>query len=317
MPNKGVKIKNERGETKMRKISFLVLILILTMLFVACGGGEDETATRVTNDSSGEATVESNVETTPETSTEPPTKANYKERTIIIGTMHYPPFEIVADGNFSGPGTETVIEVFNRLGYDYEIQDLPWARMLEMMQSGDLDIITDVYITAERSEYLTYSKIPYGTFPQTFFTLKSSGIKFDGNLDSIKDYTIGITRGYAYGEMFDAALKNGEIKYDESDTATNLFDKLANSRVDIVADTSYTGNAMIKELNKENEIIMLEPYFDSLFSYIAVSKANNLDALQAEYDSTLREVIADGTLTKIFEKYDMGEIADIIIAEAQ
>lgn len=300
----------------MRKINFLTLLLILVLIVSACGGGEDETATRVTSEPE---TTTTEPETSEPEMTEPETmsKASYKDRTILVGTMHYPPFETVVDGEFGGPGTDVVMEVFNRLGYDYKIEEFPWARMLDMMQSGELDVIVDAYITPERSAYMTYSEIPYGSFPQAFFARKDANIEFDGSLNSINNYTIGITRGYAYGEMLDAAIKNNEVTYEEADSAVTLFEKLVNNRVDIAADTSYTGSAMIKELGAEDKIIMLEPYFDSLFSYIAFSKANNLDPLKEEYDVKLKEVIEDGTLKSIFEKYDMADIADIIIEEVQ
>jgi polar amino acid transport system substrate-binding protein len=183
------------------------------------------------------------------------------------------------------------------------------------MESGELDILQDTFLTSERQVFMDYSEIPYATFPQTLFTLKNSGIKFDGNLESIKDYVVGITRGFSYGESFDAAIKNGLFVYEESSDINNLFTKLMNNRVDLIADAIYTGRDTIIKMGKENEIIVLEPFFDNLFSYVTFSKANNLEPLRDEYDKTIKTLIENGNMKEIYDKYEMGDMLEIMIKE--
>lgn len=278
---------------KWTKIVFYVLILVLAF---GCSSHTGEP-------------VEPS---TPEESVD---KTDYKNRTIQIGNMHYPPYETVIDGQHSGPGIDTMKEVFNRMGYTYEIKEIKWETMIEMMKTGDLDVIVDAYVTPERSEFLDYSLVPYGVFPQALFAKKDSGIVFDGNLESLKDYSIGITRGYAYGPKLDPLIESNALKFEGSDDSKSVFRKLKNGRVDLVADTPFTGNALIEELGVKDKVVMLSPYFDNLYSYIAFSKANTLAPLRDEYDKTLGEVFEDGTLKKIFAKYTMDDIADSMIEE--
>lgn len=298
----------------MRKLNFLAILLIIMLMVSACGGGEDETATRVTNEPAANTTTTEEPETA---APEPEMKASYKERTIQVGTMHYPPFEIVDNGAYKGPGMEVLMAALDYLGYDYVVKDYPWARMLDSMETGELDMMIDAYITPERQGFMYYSQIPYGTFPQALYALKDSNISFDGDLNSLKDYTVGVTRGYSYGTNFDTAMNNQVFTSDESDTVQSLFEKLAGGRVDLAADTYYSGQATLPEMGLEDKVVLVEPFFDSLYSYVVFSKANDLEPLRDEYDDALRALIANGTMKEIFDKYEMGDILEIMLEDVE
>jgi len=283
----------------MYKKALLAIMLIFVMTMSACNGSDEVQIELPNND------------------TETEVKEHYTDRVINIGTIHAPPFELIDNGEYKGPGIEVVIAVLDHLGYEYLIQDYPWVRNIEMMKTGENDILVDAFITPERREFLFYSEIPYGILPQAFFALNETNIVFDGDFESLTKYTIGITRGYSYGEAFDAALKNSVITYSESNNAENLYTKLINNRVDLVADNVHSGKEVIANMGEEDRFTILKPYFDNLFSYVVFSKANNLGPLKEEYDEALKALIADGTIKEIFVKHGIDDLFDTMLQEVK
>ncbi len=245
----------------MTKNTLLLTFLIFVFLLTACGNNNEPLEQIDENNSNDVQTIDQQDE-----------KEDYMNRVINVGTIHAPPYEMVENTEYSGPGIEIVIAVLESLEYEYTIQDYPWIRNLEMMEAGDLDMLVDAYITPERQAFAYYSQIPYGIFPQALFTCSDSTITFNGDLSSLKDYTIGIIRGYSYGAQFDTALKDYTINFSESNNARNMFIKLENNRIDLAADNLHEGREIIAELGKEDKFVILKPYFDTLFSYVIFSK---------------------------------------------
>ncbi len=281
----------------MYKKTLLGILLIFLMTMSACKGSDEVKITQPNND-----TV---------------VKKHYSNRVINIGTFHYPPFELIDNDEYKGPGIEVIIAVLDYLGYEYLFHDYPWTRNLDMIKTGEIDMLVDTFITPERREFVFYSEIPYGILPQAFFTMSDSNIEFDGDFKSLSKYTIGITRGYSYGHEFDKALKNSIITYSKSNNAENLYTKLINNRVDLVADSVYSGKEVIAKMGAEHRFTIIKPYFDNLFSYVTFSKANDLEPLKEEYDEALKTLIADGTVKNIFAKYGIEDLFDTMLQEVK
>ena len=52
-------------------------------------------------------------------------------------------------------------EAFKRVGYDFEVEYMPWKRALEMSRKGRYDGILGVFYSEERGEYFIFS-LPNG-----------------------------------------------------------------------------------------------------------------------------------------------------------
>lgn len=46
-------------------------------------------------------------------------------------------------------------------------------------------------------------------------------------------------------------------------------------------------------------------------------KKNNLEQLRNDYDATLIKLIENGTVENIFEKYEMGDLLEIMLEEIE
>ena len=87
-------------------------------------------------------------------------KANGK---IVVATeMHFPPFDLLADGEFQGIDRELVNGVAKSLGVQVEYLDLPWDSILPGLEANKFDlVIAPVTMTAERAKRYAFT-LPIG-----------------------------------------------------------------------------------------------------------------------------------------------------------
>ena len=86
-------------------------------------------------------------------------------RTVRVGFFQYPGYhEITADGSYAGYGVEflTLLQRYANLNYEYIGYEKSWADMLDMLQNGEIDMVTSARKTTSRSEDFDFSE-PIGT----------------------------------------------------------------------------------------------------------------------------------------------------------
>lgn len=87
-------------------------------------------------------------------------------------------------------------------GWKYEYVEGTWSELLQMLQDGRIDLLSDVSYTEERTEYMFYSHIPMGS--ELYYLYVSP----ENTTISIEDPTtlngkkIGVTRGTIQREFF-------------------------------------------------------------------------------------------------------------------
>lgn len=295
-----IKEKGEGAYSLKKYYLFIVLVLLLYLLG-ACVPQNVEESIEAEKEATGMA-LEG--ETEDENSIES-ANLNYKERTLRLGVIHYPPYVVVEGDEIRGPYVTLVSEAFERLGYSYSIETYPWSRILTMVESGELDGVIDVFDNNQRRSYIYYPEQPIGLYSQGFLVMRDSNIRFDGNLDSIKDFKIGVVQDYSYGNKFDKAVANEELKVDLSHDGDANIEKLLQGRLQIIVNEMGHTTNYVQKHDLMDRIEMLEPVMTNTYSYVGFSKANALSQLRAEVDGTLKDMIGDGTFYKIFDQYDL------------
>lgn len=82
---------------------------------------------------------------------------------ITLGvTRDFPPYEWIDEkGQYVGPVAEYMHLLEKKLGIQFKVvHDRPWAAILEMTKQGELDLLSCVNKTPERSQFLTFTE-PY------------------------------------------------------------------------------------------------------------------------------------------------------------
>jgi polar amino acid transport system substrate-binding protein len=220
---------------------------------------------------------------------------------LVFTTSEWPPYvmPVSENGKLSGLNAETVLELCSRLGFEADMQIVPWKRALAYAKEGKADAIFAPRYTKERAEFLYYPSEPLNLEKTVLFARKGSGIKIS-KLDDLKGKMVGTVRGYNYGPEFDNCLG---LERAESDNDRQLLKILSKNRVPlIISSDEGTVKYLCKQAGVEAEVVYV---LNKIPSYIAFSKAKGErgKVLAERFGKMLRKLKEEGFVQKIEGKY--------------
>ncbi|MDD4505019.1 MAG: transporter substrate-binding domain-containing protein [Sulfurospirillaceae bacterium] len=127
---------------------------------------------------------------------------------IIVGMdPDYAPYEWVdKDGNHIGVVVDYMRELEKILGVHFEIvKNKSWEELLGLAKKGELDMLTSIVKTPERSKYLTFSE-PYHDAP-TIIVDNGKGT-FIGNLKQLSNKRVVVEKDYFMAEFINNKYPN-------------------------------------------------------------------------------------------------------------
>ena len=100
-----------------------------------------------------------------------------QDANILTGcSSESPPFVITKDGiGQSGFSVELMRRVAQQIGQEADIRELPWARCLNEVQAGRIDVAVDAFEDAERRKKFYYTSPYYTLTPQIFYPTRRRG----------------------------------------------------------------------------------------------------------------------------------------------
>ncbi len=161
----------------------------------------------------------------------------------------FAPYEwINSEGNYQGLAAEYIQLLQAKLGVEFEIiDDKPWHEIIAMAQRGELDMLSCLHMSPERSEYLLFSQ-PYITNPVVIVNANRFG--YIGNLTNLNGKTIAVEKNYHVQENL--ARNYPEIKLLLTDTTLDALKMVSTGEADAyVGDAAYA-NYAIKKANLIN-----------------------------------------------------------------
>jgi len=223
---------------------------------------------------------------------------------LRLVTLEYPPYEYTEKGELKGMAVQVVKMIFKQMNQDITIEVLPWARAIRYIEDGSRDAIFTAYKNPDREKFADYSKEVL--MPQTvsFFVKKGRNISYDGDLNKLSSYSIGVVRKVSYGQKLDSAIKNKIFKrVDEANDGTQNFRKLIKGRIDIVSSNKYGGYHILNKLNQSGEVTELPLQVQSVPSYMAFSKKRNLAHIRDKFDKILEQLKNEKIYSEILNNY--------------
>lgn len=222
--------------------------------------------------------------------------------TIKLASLEWEPY-IGPNMKDGGYVMEVIKEAYKRSGYTVQIDYLPWARAVKMAKDGDYDGYMPEYYSEDLKKDFLLSA-PFQGGPLGFFKKKTSKITFK-KLEDLKDYSIGVVRGYVNTAEFDAAsyLKKDEAK----DDLTNLK-KLIAGRIDLIICDKNVGNHILKTQIVQNagDVEFMEPQLEEKDLYVCITKtAPEAQKKIDDFNAALKQMKDDGTIGKIIEKHGL------------
>ncbi len=247
----------------MKKIIALVLILVICLSLAACGA-------------------------------KGPSLADVQKagKLTVATSPDFPPFENLEGGEVVGIEVEIMEIICQKLGIDFELEQINFDAVLTGVQTGKYDCgMSGISVTPKREKNTLFT-VPYCLAAQCIVVKADSAIASKADLSGKK---ISVQTGTTAAEFC-----SGE-GYTLSQFEANQDAKLALTQGkvdawvvdDLTAAELCKGDDSVKILD---EAMTTEPY--------AFAFAFGSEDLVEEINKIMKDLIADGTIAALFEKYD-------------
>ncbi len=283
----------------MKKLLAIVLTCLLTVtMLAACGNSETPSTTAAPAETQAAA---------PETTAAAQAEATAASFTTIVPgklvmstNASFPPYEMVAaDGSLEGIDIDVAAAIAQKLGLELQIDNMGFDACILAVQQGKSDIcMAGLTVTPERSAVMDFTDT-YANGVQVVIVAANSDI---ATLDDLaNDKMIGTqmgTTGYIYCSD---TVENGGygedhvVPYDDGAAAIQA---LLKGQIDAVVIDNMPAQEYVAA-NPGLKILDME-YANEDYA-IGVAKGNT--ALLEAVNNALNELIADGTVQSIVDKY--------------
>lgn len=229
------------------------------------------------------------------------------QETLVLGiTDEFKPYSWLENGEMKGIDTDITLELCKRANITCQIQFMPWKRVQNLVEIGELDGAIAAFKTPEREEYAVFLDLPVHYTRQSIFVRQNARFNFQGIAD-LYGKRVGINRGFKVSSEFDSAAAERAFFLDESDTIEVALLKLSSGRIDAVVASQLQTQIAISQLNLEGDITELDkPITSPRPSYIMLSKRSAVtqnDMLINKLNSSLQLMYDDDTVGGIARYY--------------
>ena len=305
----------------MKKIaSLLAAVMLLTAALAGCGNSGSGSSTSDTSSASSTVSQSSAAEDSSAAEGETSSEASATEagdygefttieegKLIMATNAQFPPYELVSDGEgfngtgFEGIDVEIASAIADKLGLELQIDDMDFDSALVAVQNDAADVVlAGLSYSEERDEVLDFTD-SYATGVQVVIVKEGS----DVTMDNLGEKMIGTQRGttgYIYASDTPENGGYGEDHVSAYDNGATAVQALVNGQVDAV----IIDEAPAKEFVAANEGLTILPGNWKEEQYCAAVDEGN-EALLNAINNALVEMIEDGTVQEILDKYITAE----------
>ena len=283
----------------MKKLFALALAVMMVLcIFTGCGSSApaaDTTPADTTSaDNAPAADNDAPAADAPSFTTVEPGKL------IMATNAAFPPYEYIEGNEIVGIDAEIAAAIAEKLGLELVIQDMEFDAIIEAVKNGKADIgLAGMTVTPEREEVVFFTA-SYATGVQVIIVTEDSPITSVDDLFAEGAYhLIGVQRNttgdlYTTWDLEDA----GMAQVDRYSKGADAVQALLTGKVDCVVIDNEPAKAFVAA-NEGLKILDTEYVLEN---YAAAMSKNNPELYEA-VNAALEELIADGTVQAIIDKY--------------
>ena len=289
----------------MKKYFALLLAGVMALSLAACGGSSSAPAAPAETQKE-ETAAEAPAEEKAEAEAPAAEEAAAEIKTVEAGKLHmatnaaFPPYEMISDnGGFEGIDVEIATLIAQKLGLELVVDDMEFGSVITSVQGGKSDIaMAGLTVTEERKQNVDFTE-SYATGVQVIIVPEGSDIQTVDDLANNK--MIGVqdgTTGYIYCS---SPVEDGGYGEDHVTSYPNgamAIEALKGGKVDAVVIDNEPAKAFV-QANAGLKILDTEYIVENYA--IGISKDNN--GLRDAVNNALKELIADGSVKLIVDKY--------------
>ena len=293
----------------MKKYFAMILAGMMAVSLAACGGSSNAPAAAPAAEPAAEAEAPE-AEAAEAEAPEAEAETDAAFTTVEPGELHmatnaaFPPYEMTSDnGGYEGIDVEIATLIAQKLGLELVVDDMEFGSVITSVQSGKADMaMAGLTVTEERMKNVDFTE-SYATGVQVIIVPEGSDIQTVDDLAN--DKMIGVqdgTTGYIYCS---ASVDDGGYGEDHVTSYTNgamAIEALKGGKVDAVVIDNEPAKAFVA-VNDGLKILDTEYIVENYA--IGISKDN--PALCEAVNNALKELIADGSVQMIVDKYITAE----------
>ena len=290
----------------MKKYFAMILAGMMAVSLAACGGSSSGSSGTPAAEPAAEAEAQTEEAEAPEA--EAQTDGAFT--TVSAGELHmatnaaFPPYEMTSDnGGYEGIDVEIATLIAQKLGLELVVDDMEFGSVITSVQSGKADMaMAGLTVTEERMKNVDFTD-SYATGVQVIIVPEGSDIQTVDDLAN--DKMIGVqdgTTGYIYCS---SPVEDGGYGEDHVTSYTNgamAIEALKGGKVDAVVIDNEPAKAFVA-VNDGLKILDTEYIVENY----AIGISTDNPALCEAVNNALKELIADGSVQMIVDKYITAE----------
>ena len=219
---------------------------------------------------------------------------------IMATNAAFPPYEFIEGNEIVGIDAEIAGAIAAKLGLELQIDDMEFDSIIESVKGGKADMgLAGMTVTEERKEVVNFTA-SYATGVQVVIVAEGSSItSVDDLFAEGASHVIGVQRNttgdlYSTWDLEDAGLAT----VDRYSKGADAVQALLTGKVDCVVIDNEPAKAFVEA----NEGLMILDTAYAVEDYAAAMSKDNAELYEA-VNKALEELIADGTVASIVEKY--------------
>ena len=218
--------------------------------------------------------------------------------TLTMGTnAHFPPYEFYEDGQVVGIDAEIAAAIADKLGMELVIVDAEFETLVASVEAGKYDIaMAGMTVTEDRLQSVNFS-VSYANGVQSIIVKEGSPITCVDDLYAEgAAYKVGVQQGTT-GDIY-CTDDFGADNVLQFKTGNDAVAALMAGKIDCVVIDNNPAKAYVEA--NEGLLVLDTEYTNE--DYAIAINLNNTELLE-KINAALEELIADGTVAAIIEKY--------------
>ena len=276
---------------KKRVLAALLVSAMVVATVVGCGSKSSS------EDSSKKETTEAS------------DKKDSDETVTVVTAGTGEPYSLLADdGTWTGIDAEMWDEIEKRTGWKVELKQAAFDALWGELDTERADVAANCFAVKEERTDKYNATIPYYGDAQCIIVNDDSSYK---TVDDLKGQVVGCTNGQAAQTIIEdlAKEKGFEVKLYE-DSAVGMND-LKLGRIAAYANTTTNVNAFTHNNEDANFRFFDENLVANNVAYF-LPKTERGDKLTEELNDVIQEMLDDGTVAKITEKWMYSDMTKLI-----
>ena len=222
---------------------------------------------------------------------------------MILCSADSPPWTIKtgdSPSKIKGLAVDLMSELFRRADMQIQMVALPFKRCLKETKDGTLDGCFMTIKNTERESYAEFSDAYLAIPTYVYYSLDRLD-RFEWDVwEDFKAYTIGVQRGFKYGQAFTNALERVPLKIVEFSDVNKGIEMIRSGRIDLILINEYRLNYLLMRCPEhQHRLARAQKPVATGLVYIAISKRSPNVSIIPKLNEILAEMESDGTIDRI------------------